>query len=46
MGSDVAGDAIEDLKPVIGKGSSDSAALDAVFELMVMAGGPCPWPRQ
>lgn len=32
----------EDVKPVIQKGSSDSAALDAVFELLVRAGRPAP----
>ena len=32
------GERIEDIKPVIQPGSSDSAALDAVFELMVRAG--------
>ncbi|MDP6219786.1 MAG: glutamate synthase large subunit, partial [Alphaproteobacteria bacterium] len=34
MASDLFGDAVEELKPVVAKGSSDSAALDAVFELM------------
>jgi len=33
---------IEDLKPVIPPGSSDSAALDAVFELLVRAGRTAP----
>ena len=33
---------IEDLKPVVAKGSSDSAALDAVFELLVTAGRDLP----
>jgi glutamate synthase (NADPH/NADH) large chain len=33
---------IEDLKPVIQPGSSDSAALDAVFELIVRAGRDLP----
>ena len=42
MDSEVFGDAIEDLKPVIGKGSSDSAALDAVFELMGHGGRTLP----
>ena len=32
----------EDVKPVIQKGSSDSAALDSVFELLVRAGRPAP----
>ncbi len=35
-------DYVEDLKPVIQLGSSDSAALDAVFELMVRAGRDLP----
>jgi glutamate synthase (NADPH/NADH) large chain len=35
MAEDRFGDYIEDLKPVIQPGSSDSAALDAVFELFV-----------
>lgn len=35
MGSPLFGDGIEHLKPVIQGGSSDSAALDAVFELML-----------
>ena len=36
------GDAIEDVKPVIAKGSSDSAALDSVFELMLHGGRELP----
>ena len=36
------GDAIEDVKPVIAKGSSDSAALDSVFELMLHGGREVP----
>ncbi len=35
-------DTIDDLKPVVQPGSSDSAALDAVFELMVRAGRDLP----
>src|SRR5215813_4905087 len=42
MASPVFGDAIEDIKPVIQGGSSDSAALDAVFEVMVRAGRDGP----
>ena len=38
MESDLFGDDIEDLKPIIQPGSSDSAALDAVYELMCRAG--------
>ncbi len=33
---------IEDLKPVIQPGGSDSAALDAVFEVMTRTGRPLP----
>ena len=36
------GDAVEDVKPVIAKGSSDSAALDSVFELMLHGGRELP----
>lgn len=36
------GDDISDVKPVIAKGSSDSAALDAVFELLLQAGRSLP----
>ncbi|MCH7943148.1 MAG: glutamate synthase large subunit, partial [Proteobacteria bacterium] len=32
----------EDIKPVIQSGSSDSAALDATFEVLVRAGRPAP----
>jgi glutamate synthase (NADPH/NADH) large chain len=42
MASDAFGDAIEDVKPVIQVGGSDSASLDAVFELMVRAGRMLP----
>ena len=33
---------IENLKPVIPAGSSDSAALDSVFELLNISGQPAP----
>ena len=36
------GPRIEDIKPVVQPGSSDSAALDAVFELMAQAGRDLP----
>ncbi len=36
------GDTAEDIKPVVAAGSSDSAALDSVFELMVRAGRTAP----
>ena len=42
MASEVFGDAVEDLKPVVAKGSSDSAALDAVFELLGHGGRELP----
>jgi glutamate synthase (NADPH/NADH) large chain len=42
LASDVLGAAVEDVKPVILPSSSDSAALDAVFELMVRAGRDLP----
>ena len=42
MASETFADHVEDLKPVIAAGSSDSAALDAVAELMVRAGRNLP----
>ncbi|GAB4175416.1 MAG: glutamate synthase large subunit [Thalassobaculales bacterium] len=42
MASPAFGPLIEDLKPVIQQGSSDSAALDAVFELVCQAGRDLP----
>ncbi len=42
MSSEVFGESIEDLKPVIASGSSDSAALDSVAELMVRGGRDLP----
>lgn len=42
MGNEAFSETIEDVKPVIQPGSSDSAALDAVFELMVRAGRDLP----
>ena len=42
MASEAFGDRIEDLKPVIQHGSSDSAALDAVFELLTHTGRDAP----
>ena len=35
----------EDVKPIIQKGSSDSAALDATFELLVRAGRSAPMAK-
>jgi len=45
LASDAFGTAIEDLKPIIQEGSSDSAALDAVFELLVRSGRPAPMAK-
>ncbi|MFL2841260.1 MAG: glutamate synthase large subunit [Candidatus Puniceispirillaceae bacterium] len=42
MESALFGDTIGDLKPVVASGSSDSAALDAVFELLVHGGRQLP----
>lgn len=42
MASSAFGARAEDVKPIIQKGSSDSAALDAVFELLVRAGRTAP----
>ncbi|SNR90373.1 MULTISPECIES: glutamate synthase large subunit [unclassified Azospirillum] len=42
MDHEVFGANVEDLKPIIPVGSSDSGALDAVFELMVKAGRSAP----
>ncbi|NQV46120.1 MAG: glutamate synthase large subunit, partial [Rhodospirillales bacterium] len=36
------GDTIDDIKPIIQPGSSDSAALDAVYEVMCRAGRSAP----
>ena len=45
LASEVLGEAVEDVKPVIQPGSSDSAALDAVFELMVRSGRDLPMAK-
>ncbi|WP_262693515.1 glutamate synthase large subunit [Kordiimonas aquimaris] len=42
MASIAFGENSEDIKPVIPKGASDSAALDSVFEVMVRAGRSAP----
>jgi glutamate synthase (NADPH/NADH) large chain/glutamate synthase (ferredoxin) len=39
------GDMAEDIKPIVPQGSSDSAALDAVFEAMVRAGRNAPMAK-
>ncbi len=47
MASNTFGDMAEDIKPIVSQGSSDSAALDAVFEVMVRAGRSARrWPRR
>ena len=45
MASSAFGDRAVDVKPIIQKGSSDSAALDAVFELLVRAGRTAPMAK-
>ncbi len=45
MASPAFGEHIEDLKPVVQPGSSDSAALDAAFELVTRAGRPAPMTK-
>ncbi|MBK1665009.1 glutamate synthase large subunit [Rhodospirillum rubrum] len=42
MDSPFFAEVIEDLKPVVQPGGSDSAALDGVFELLCRAGRPAP----
>ncbi len=42
MASEAFGEHGEDIKPIVQAGSSDSAALDAVFEVMVRAGRAAP----
>jgi len=39
------GEMAEDIKPIVPAGSSDSAALDAVFEVMVRAGRNAPMAK-
>ncbi|MGR3616860.1 MAG: glutamate synthase large subunit [Paracoccaceae bacterium] len=45
MASSFFGEMSEDIKPIISGGSSDSAALDAVFEVMVRAGRNAPMAK-
>ncbi len=45
MASKNFGDSAEDIKPIIAAGSSDSAALDAVFEVLVRAGRNAPMAK-
>ena len=45
MASSTFGNMAEDIKPIIPNGSSDSAALDAVFEVLVRAGRNAPMAK-
>ncbi|MCY4152294.1 MAG: glutamate synthase large subunit [Aestuariivita sp.] len=45
MASAAFGEMAEDIKPIIPNGSSDSAALDAVFEVLVRAGRSAPMAK-
>jgi len=45
MASSAFGDMAEDIKPIVPSGSSDSAALDSVFEVLVRAGRSAPMAK-
>ena len=45
MASTAFGDFAEDMKPIVLEGSSDSAALDSVFEIMVRSGRSAPMAK-
>ncbi|NBD30736.1 MAG: glutamate synthase large subunit [Alphaproteobacteria bacterium] len=45
MASVAFGDMAEDIKPIVPQGSSDSAALDAVFEVLVRSGRSAPMAK-
>jgi len=45
MASSTFGDAAEDIKPIIPAGTSDSGALDSVFEVLVRAGRNAPMAK-
>lgn len=45
MASSAFGDAAEDIKPIIPAGTSDSGALDAVFEVLVRSGRSAPMTK-
>ena len=45
MASSTFGDLAGDIKPIVAAGSSDSAALDAVFEVLVRAGRNAPMAK-
>ncbi|QFT94923.1 Glutamate synthase [NADPH] large chain precursor [Roseovarius sp. THAF9] len=45
MASQSFGELADDIKPIIAQGSSDSAALDSVFEVLVRAGRSAPMAK-
>ncbi len=45
MASGAFGEMAEDIKPIVPKGTSDSGALDAVFEVLVRAGRSAPMAK-
>ncbi|SIO18923.1 glutamate synthase large subunit [Vannielia litorea] len=45
MASSTFGELAEDIKPIVPQGASDSAALDAVFEVLVRAGRSAPMAK-
>jgi glutamate synthase (NADPH) large chain len=45
MASATFGELAEDIKPIVAQGASDSAALDAVFEVLVRAGRSAPMAK-
>ncbi|MDD9726554.1 glutamate synthase large subunit [Roseovarius sp. SK2] len=45
MASQSFGEMADDIKPIIAQGSSDSAALDSVFEVLVRAGRSAPMAK-
>ncbi|MGR3755908.1 MAG: glutamate synthase large subunit [Tranquillimonas sp.] len=45
MASATFGDLAEEIKPIVPQGSSDSAALDSVFEVLVRAGRSAPMAK-
>jgi glutamate synthase (NADPH/NADH) large chain/glutamate synthase (ferredoxin) len=45
MASGTFGEMAEDIKPIIPAGTSDSGALDSVFEVLVRAGRPAPMAK-
>ena len=45
MASSAFGEMAEDIKPIVASGASDSAALDAVFEVLVRAGRNAPMAK-